>query len=131
MLYLAHSTVTVPFDSWNALRRLSVLTENSACSYVLLEWTFAVLLHLVNGLRIFPVFIGVAPDGTADPACNLCIARPPRASDNGGGNAHDSNGELIADDLDVLQRMPDVCVRDVHALIERFYKNHDQQVPTR
>ena len=90
MLGIANSRVLVPLITWPALRRLSVLTTGSECSYYLLELTFGVLLHELRQRPVFPIFVGASDqDGAVDVTRDLFAGRPPRASDDGLANAVD------------------------------------------
>ena len=93
LLGLANSKLLVPLVSWPALRRLSTLTATSECNYLLLEWTFMVLLEQLFGAVICPIFIGARDgDGTSDPTLDLFKAKPPHASDDGVSNDTDADG---------------------------------------
>ena len=118
LLGMAHSKVLTPFVSWSALRRLSVLGEGSPCSYLLLEWTFACILHEQHEVPIFPIFVGCSDaDGTADPSRDLFAAKPPRASASSAGldNEIGADGKLVPDERAVFDRMPRTAVASVTA----------------
>ena len=130
LLAMANSRVLVLVVTWNALRRLTTLTASSSLDYVLLEWTFALLQH-EQGAQVMPVFIGASDaDGTADPSLDLFKARPPRASEDGWGNALDAAGHPIPQpEVDVFERTPDVVVGAVAESLEHFYKKHGLEAP--
>jgi hypothetical protein len=134
LLAMANSRVVVPIVTWNALRRMTILTPSSPINdgYLLLEWTFALLQH-EHGAHIMPVFVGCTDaDGRADPTRDLFAARPPKASADGRGNALDeaSGGRPIPDGRDVFSRVPNVVVASVADSLERFYDKHNLVPPT-
>ena len=131
LLAMANSRVVVPVVTWNALRRMTTLTAASTVDYLLLEWSFALLLKEEHGVAVLPVFIGARDDdGTADPTVDLFKARPPRASADGWGNAADASGALRRDDdRSVFARVPDVLVGSVLERLEGFYSKQNLPLP--
>ena len=128
MLAMANALVVVPIISWSGLRRMAALTAESDCNYLLLEWTFALLLRR-QGLRVLPIFVGVGSDGDTDPAANLLDAHPPRASDDGKSHALDAYGQPVPDDRSLPDRLPDVCVASVAECIKSFYRQQGREPP--
>ena len=104
------SFLVVPLVSWEALQRMTTLTEASACDNVLLEWSLAVELEKRNGLSVLPVLSGpLEPqlDGSTRMQ-NLFAARPPKLRDDGRGDALDAVGLPVPDARSVFDRVPKV-----------------------
>lgn len=133
LLAMANSRVLVPVVTWNALRRMTTLTAASTIDYLLLEWSFALLLKEEHGAAVLPIFIGARDDdGTADPTVDLFKARPPRASADGRGNAADASGAPRRDDdRTVFARVPDVLVGSVLERLAGFYSKQNLPLPER
>ena len=112
----------MPVVTCAALRRLSnVKPEDSIKgNYLLLEWTFAVLLHMQCGHRILPIFVGADNSGADAFECDLFQARPPRVGDD---------GKLVADNQPLGDRMPHVTVKAVLKKLRQFYKQHGLDLP--
>ena len=72
------SSVVTPLLSWDALKRMTVLTPSSPCDNVLLEWTLALELHGCLGIKVMPLLVGPmieAADGLALKT-GLCMHPP-------------------------------------------------------
>jgi hypothetical protein len=129
LLAMANSRVIVPIVTWNALRRMTSLTDKSGLDYLLLEWSFAMLQH-EHGAAVLPIFIGASDaDGSADPSTDLFAARPPLARADGWGNALDDAGRVQPDERSVWERVPDVVVDSVARSLESFYTKHELVPP--
>ena len=129
LLAMANSRVIVPIVTWNALRRMTSLTDKSGLDYLLLEWSFALLQH-EHGAAVLPIFIGASDaDGSADPSTDLFKARPPLARADGWGNALDDAGRVQPDERSVWERVPDVVVDSVARSLESFYTKHEFEPP--
>ncbi|KOO30789.1 hypothetical protein Ctob_015928, partial [Chrysochromulina tobinii] len=129
LLAMANSRVIVPIVTWNALRRMTSLTDKSGLDYLLLEWSFALLQH-EHGAAVLPIFIGASDaDGSADPSTDLFKARPPLARADGWGNALDDAGRVQPDERSVWERVPDVVVDSVARSLESFYTKHELVPP--
>ncbi|KAL1496460.1 hypothetical protein AB1Y20_016414 [Prymnesium parvum] len=132
MLAIANSRLLVPLISWSSLRRLSVLTADSECSYYLLELTLIVLLHELNERPVLPIFVGASnADGSPDASVDLFTCRPPKASAGDGlSNELDVvTNKPLPDGRIVFDRMPTVAVRTVTEQIGRFFERQGKQVP--
>ena len=128
LLALAHTRVIVPVVTCSALRRLSAVTAESGMNYLLLEWTFAVLLHTLHGHHILPIFVGADSSGADAFQGDLFQARPPRVGGDGKPLVGD-DGKPVADSRALEDRVPDVVVKAVHDELRRFYERHRQALP--
>jgi hypothetical protein len=129
LLALSHTKVIVPIVTCAGLRRLSVLTEDSPLSYLLVEWTLAVLLHMIHGVRLLPVFVGADNDGNNALGSDLLKARPPKANARGDGNELDGKGEPLLDQRPLVARAPAIKVTAVHEELKRFFQHHRAPLP--
>ena len=129
MLALSHTRVIVPIVTCAVLRRLSTLGAESGLSYVLLEWTFAALLHQLHGYTIMPIFVGAGSDGADAFDHDLFAARPPRAGPNGVGDEIGADGKPVPDHRPLVDRVPDVKVNAVREELESFFKHHEAALP--
>jgi hypothetical protein len=80
MRAMANSRVVAPLVSWDALKRMTTLTQTSSCDNVLMDWTMALELNDRSGIAIFPVLFGsqlTDEQGTTAMA-NLFAERPPK-----------------------------------------------------
>ena len=131
LLALSHTKVIVPVVTCAALRRLSVLTEDSPLSYLLVEWTFAVLLHMMHGVRLLPVFVGADDDGNNALGSDLLRARPPKTNARGDGNELDEKGDPLPDQRCLTARAPAIKVTAVHKELQLFFEQHRSVLPVK
>jgi hypothetical protein len=125
---MSRSFLVVPLVSWEALQRMTTLTEASACDNVLLEWSLAVELEKRNGLSVLPVLSGpveLQADGTRTMQ-NLFAARPPKLRADGRGTVFDADGQPVPDARAVFERVPKVVVKAVGERMDEFFARNGQ-----
>jgi hypothetical protein len=123
MQAMLKSMVVAPLLSWDALKRMTALTVDSACDNVLLEWSLAVELHERFGTKVLPLLIGSQTTGEhgASKMENFFAYKPPKLRADGWGDEVDDKGLPVPDERGVIERVADVKVAAVHSRLDEFF----------
>jgi hypothetical protein len=123
MQAMLKSMVVAPLLSWDALKRMTALTVDSACDNVLLEWSLAVELHERFGTKVLPLLIGsqTTDEHGASKMENFFVYKPPKLQADGWGDEVDGKGLPVSDERGIIERVADVKVAAVHSRLDEFF----------
>jgi hypothetical protein len=128
MQAMMNSILVAPLISWDTLKRMTILTDSSACDNVLLEWSLALELSDRFGTKILPLLLGsqLSDDEGNTSMTDFFAEKPPQLRQDGRSEELDEMGLPVADKRSLLERVPNVVVASVYERLDEFFAKKGQ-----